>query len=672
MTSPAPSLKKHRTRFAALGRSVRFIAVLMLVLASMTGLIASGHVAAQNGPGDGGTQILLYEFDPALTPDGRIVDQSPSGNHGNLSGFTDIPAAFGEDPAGDGFLSFDGVGTTVWSNEQTQTINAFTLEVEFRTTTPAGKLLGFEDLPTGAGRLYDRHLYIATDGTLRFGGPSPTLAAAIQVTISTLEPVTDGEWHTVTAISRPVQNAVEYELYLDGELQATSIGNVLNSYPGHWRLGSGNLSRWPDAAGALTFFEGDMRRAEVYESDPAPLPEPTPTELPPTPVPDPPAIPPDFPDLPHEPPHDFEPRVDISSDIDSDVLALDITLENIEPFDTSVWVVREDGEEFFVGAVEPSLRWTGEAVTSRYTVEVREEFSPAEEPRIVASKSVPLIAQPASTTEAVIAVTATVAVVGGAAAASANGTWIYQLIWRFLRILINENFRRRTKSLDVRSIPSWVSVIVAMALMALLIAAGKPGALALNSFTAALIVSTPVVILYRGATLLGGFGLAYITGQHPRYLIWAAGTLTFAFTSIVLHSPVGYTGYLERDSGEVKRDARFAAAGFAAVLALAGLFLSIGLVGRMAFAEAGVTLTLGVLAVTMLPFPLLGGHNIWKWNRYWGVASGVAGMSLYLLFQLGFMGPNAVLVLAAFGLVAFILILAADYWLMLERRIAEF
>ncbi len=663
MTSPAssqPELARNALRSARHLRKLITLAALAFALLTFATASVFGHATAQV---ELQTTVLQYEMDSVLTTEGQLIDLSLSGSHGNLSGFPDPGAAFGEDPPGDSYLSFDGAATTVWSNEQVQTINAFTLEVEFRTTTPGGKLLGFEDLPTGTGRLFDRHLYIATDGTLRFGGPSPTLAAAQQVTISTLAPVTDGEWHTVVAISRPVQNAVEYELFLDGELQATSIGNVLNTYPGHWRIGSGNLSRWPGTEGTLSFFEGDVRRVVVYEDPPAIAPEPAPTETPAVVIPTPSV------EFFHEEPPG--PKIDISSDVDGDALTLDITFENVELFDTSVWVVREDGDEFFVGDAQPSMSWTGEARTSRYTVELRWQAFDGEEGELIASKSVPVLVQPASATEAVAAVAASVAVVGTVAAASSSGTWIYQLIWRFLRILINENFRRRTKSLDVHSIPSWISVIVAMVLMALLIAAGKPGALAVNSFTQALIVSTPIVLIYRGATLLGGYGLAYITQQQPRYLIWAAGTLTFAFTSIVLHSPIGYTGYLERESGEKARDARFTAAGFAAVLALAGLFMVIGLLGRMSFGEAGVTLTLGVLAVTMLPFPMLGGHTIWKWNRNAGIVSGISGMVLYLLFQLGFMSPTAVLILGIIGFILFIGILLADLWLMIERRIVE-
>ena len=163
----------------------------------------------------------------------------------------------------------------------------------------------------------------------------------------------------------------------------------------------------------------------------------------------------------------------------------------------------------------------------------------------------------------------------------------------------------------------------------------------------------------------------YYTNQKPRYLIWAAGTISFAISTIVLQSPIGYTGYMERDPSTKERDARFAAAGFAAILALSGVFVVIGLLTRMSFAETGVTLTLGVLAVTMLPFPLMGGHAVWQWNRVAGVASGVAGMGLYMLFQLGQLSPTGIVTLATIGLIGFGGFLIGELWLLERDRMRQ-
>ena len=38
-----------------------------------------------------------------------------------------------------------------------------------------------------------------------------------------------------------------YELFIDGELQGQIEGRSVSSYPGHWRIGYGNISGYPDA-----------------------------------------------------------------------------------------------------------------------------------------------------------------------------------------------------------------------------------------------------------------------------------------------------------------------------------------------------------------------------------------------------------------------------------------
>lgn len=88
-------------------------------------------------------------------------------------------------------------------------------------------------------------------------------------------------------------------------------------------------------------------------------------------------------------------------------------------------------------------------------------------------------------------------------------------------------------------------------------------------------------------------------------------------------------------------------------------------------AETRVTLTLGVLAVAMLPFPLMGGYAIWNWNRIAGVASGVLGMIPYLLFQLGKLSPSGIVALATTGMLVFAGFLILELWLSERTRMQE-
>ena len=573
------------------------------------------------------------------------------------------------------FLRFDGFNDLVVTDTVISAPNVFTMAVWFRTTESNGSLITLEDATPGAeSEPNDRTMYIDSDGRLRFG-----LRSSLIVNVRSNERVDDGEWHFAvgTVENNGIENVVR--LFVDGEDNGTTTATApFRQYNGFWLIGNGTLDGWPAAVVEEQAFGGDFGSLRIFDRALTPdevlvlfenskagatVPTPQPTATP-------------FIDqhFPHEDEvFDIIPRVDVSSDIDGDSLTLNISMRNVELFDSDVWVVREeDGEEFFVGTAVPEMTWQGEAQTSRYTVEVRREFIgdpvEGEDAEIVASGSVPVFHQPASPAQAITAVAVTVAVAGAASAASTSGTWLYELIWRFLRILMAERLRRRTKNLDISSIPSSIAAVVAMVIMALFIAIGRPGSLELNGFLTALAISVPAVILFRLVTILGGFGLAYYTNQRPRYLIWAAGTVSFAITTIFLQSPVGYTGYMERDPSGKERDARFAAAGFAAVVALSGLFVMIGLLTRMSFAETGVTLTFGVLAVMMLPFPLMGGNAIWKWNRIAGVASGVFGMTMYLLFQFGLLSPTTVVTIATVGLLVFMGFLVLELWLAERER----
>lgn len=600
-----------------------------------------------------------------------MFDLSGNGVFGALNNFEDPEGSFVEQshPAVSRSLRFDGFDDLVTTDTLLLAPDEFTMAVWFRTSEAGGTLVALDDATPGAeSETNDRIMYVDSNGLLRFG-----MRNDFFVNVQSNSRVNDGAWHF--AVGTVEWTGVEYvmRLYVDGQDNGSTTTTLpFRQYNGFWLIGNGTLAGWPGASaeafggdfGSLRIYERALTEEEatsLFESFTASTPQPTPT----------PFFEPDF-------PHEFEeiditPKVDVSSDVDGDSLTLNISIRNVELFDSDVWIIREeDGEEFLVGSAQSSMTWEGEAATSRFTVEVRRQVfgepGEEEETEVLASGSVPIFHQPASTTEVVAAVAVTVAVVGTVSAASASGTWIYELIWRFLRIFFAERLRRRTKNFDISSIPSWIAATVAILLMALLIAIARPGALELNNFLVALTVSIPAVILFRLVTILGGFALAYYTNQKPRYLIWAAGTVSFAITSLILQSPIGYTGYMERDPSDKERDARFAAAGFAAVLALSGLFVMIGLVTKMSFAEVGVTLTLGVLAVMMLPFPLMAGNAIWKWNKSVGVASGIIGMTPYILFQLGHLGPTAVVTLATFGLLAFIGFLIGELWLAERER----
>lgn len=136
--------------------------------------------------------------------------------------------------------------------------NAFTIEIWFRTTDPdGGRVLGFGSDRAAASTHRDRHLYIDTDGRLRFGVEGAGSQFKFALTSPTA--VTDGEWHHAVATFEPRSMA----LWLDGVRQGNRADAVtLRQYDGHWRAGRQTLSGWPAAGGYA--FTGDVDTARVY------------------------------------------------------------------------------------------------------------------------------------------------------------------------------------------------------------------------------------------------------------------------------------------------------------------------------------------------------------------------------------------------------------------------
>jgi large repetitive protein len=184
-------------------------------------------------------------------------DLSGNGNNG-LYGSADalgVPGAItdGSSPA-DTAISMNGTDSAVMvAQSASPSPTSFSLEAWFKTTTPAGKILGFGDSssPTGSGS-YDKHLYFNSDGSLNFGvwnGEEDLVSAPPSLNLA------DGSWHHVVA----TQDSSGMKLYVDGNLVGSNDVTTSQSYTGYWHVGGD--SGWSDDGNDFT---GSIDEVAIY------------------------------------------------------------------------------------------------------------------------------------------------------------------------------------------------------------------------------------------------------------------------------------------------------------------------------------------------------------------------------------------------------------------------
>ena len=101
---------------------------------------------------------------------------------------------------------------------------------------------------------YDRHIYMGTDGKIKFGWNPGTV-----VVISSTGTLNNGAWHHAVGTHDSYTNTGK--LYIDGVLQATGTGAAEN-YTGYWRVGSYKLAGW--SFGVDGYFPGSIDETSIY------------------------------------------------------------------------------------------------------------------------------------------------------------------------------------------------------------------------------------------------------------------------------------------------------------------------------------------------------------------------------------------------------------------------
>ncbi|MFJ4044390.1 LamG-like jellyroll fold domain-containing protein [Microbacterium sp. NPDC089987] len=134
-------------------------------------------------------------------------------------------------------------------------------EIWFRTTTTSGgKILGFENTATGNGSGYDKHLYMTNDGRLIWGSYIGSAA-----TVTSANSYNNGAWHHAVGVI----DSTGRQLYVDGQMVASSAVTGAETGEGYWRLGGGNLSSWPNQPSDF-YFNGDLDEFAVYSTSLSP------------------------------------------------------------------------------------------------------------------------------------------------------------------------------------------------------------------------------------------------------------------------------------------------------------------------------------------------------------------------------------------------------------------
>lgn len=154
---------------------------------------------------------------------------------------------------------------------------SYSLSVWFKTTTPGGKLIGFQSEPcptsdcgTWRGR-YDRMIYMGTDGHLFFG--SFGAGNDRRHLIGTSGTYADGEWHHAMGTYDHASGVLAF--YVDGQkveggyLENPEPFRDIDRYHGHWIVGAGKTAGWKGSPavnnGPGHFFQGNIDEVMVFD-----------------------------------------------------------------------------------------------------------------------------------------------------------------------------------------------------------------------------------------------------------------------------------------------------------------------------------------------------------------------------------------------------------------------
>lgn len=329
-----------------------------------------------------------------------------------------------------------------------------------------------------------------------------------------------------------------------------------------------------------------------------------------------------------------------------------------------------DGSRSVIGHGTEATWHTADLDNGWYRIEAQRTGADGEPVTVASTRH--LVENPRATlVQAGLAVAVGVITTLAIRAAIQSGTRLLDLldyIWKTIRRALDIEYRERTKDYaTLRSRVMVQTVAVAVAAGALAVAVTYAGLVEWDpaAFLAELPALGAAAVVFSGAFYGGNWLAAHLTGDDPRYRLLGSGLVSLALTALLLRSPFGSPGYVQKrrqipaEGSELERlQAHRTLAELGAAAATALLFVAAMRWWRFGFGETGVFLVVMSLATGAIPIPPLPNHRIWRWNRLAGVVVLVSGVSLYVAFQLALLPHLAIAAIGVAGLatvVAFVL-----------------
>ncbi|MFF9283718.1 LamG-like jellyroll fold domain-containing protein [Streptomyces griseosporeus] len=156
---------------------------------------------------------------------------------------------------------FDGTDSVIELPSDTLKAVAYpTIELWFKTTTPSGVLVGFQDAELGDKPISWRPV-LNIDGAGKLRGEFSLAGATGATPIVSAQPVTDGMWHHAVLSAGPSAQT----LYLDGTKVGSLTGALIEQAGDYAYLGGGYASSgWTGLAAGTYRFKGQMDEVAVY------------------------------------------------------------------------------------------------------------------------------------------------------------------------------------------------------------------------------------------------------------------------------------------------------------------------------------------------------------------------------------------------------------------------
>ncbi|MEV5513909.1 LamG-like jellyroll fold domain-containing protein [Streptomyces flaveolus] len=156
---------------------------------------------------------------------------------------------------------FDGTDSVIELPQDTLKAAAFpAIELWFKTSTPSGVLVGFQDAELGEKPISWRPV-LNIDGAGKLRGEFYLAGVSGATPIVSAQPVTDGQWHHAVLTS----GATKQSLFLDGTLVGSLNGAIIEQGSDYAYLGGGYASSgWTGLAAGTYRFKGQMDEVAIY------------------------------------------------------------------------------------------------------------------------------------------------------------------------------------------------------------------------------------------------------------------------------------------------------------------------------------------------------------------------------------------------------------------------